>query len=266
MKAKKQLIAGLLAGFLVAGGAGIALTASAERGYDRCCDRDGYGAWCRGPGMMSSAVGFCGMPGPGMHTDRSRVMSDRYVSSSEQAKEIADFYGVSASEVKEAIEDQVPYRRIDRAAFLAKASGKSFRDVLRMKTDENRWRDVEDRLQLTDEQYRETYIGCMARGIATRCGMDAGQARTLLDEGYHPMDIDAASRIARAANADIRAVLDKKTIRNDWDDVAELFGLDEDSLDDLDDGDDRDDRRHRYEDRCYDGYGHGRDRHCMERY
>lgn len=262
MNGKKQLIAGLLAGFLVAGGAGAALTAYADEADDARYAEDAYDAWCPGPGMMRSGTGFHGMMHGGRGADMGRqpwMMRDRYASPAAQAKAVADIYGVSASEVEKAIENEVPYRYIDRAAFLAKASGKSFQTVLDMKKDDNRWIDVEESLHIADEQYRAARADILSRCIASRCRMEANEARAFLDEGYRPMDIAIAARIAETAKVDVRKVLDAKTIKNDWEDVAASFGVDDDVIDpwDHDDMDDFDGRDVRGQRRGGHGYGYG---------
>ena len=60
----------------------------------------------------------------------------------EVAKHIAASFGVDEKQVKSALDDNKDFRDIGQAAMLAKISGKSFEDVLALKTDDKDWRTI----------------------------------------------------------------------------------------------------------------------------
>ena len=76
-----------------------------------------------------------------------RQMTDEQIN--EFAKKFADAYGVEQAEVADALKNRIHFDDIKNAAVLAKLSGKSFSEVLAMKTD---WRQVAEKLGVTREQ------------------------------------------------------------------------------------------------------------------
>lgn len=152
------------------------------------------------------------------------------MNSAAAAKQVADTFGVSESEVKKAIDDDTDFRDIGQAAMLAKLSKKSFADVLAMKTDSNKWADVRESLGITREAVRDAMDDMTAVHLARHSGIDQETAVTLLRDGYRPWDIEAAAAIAKASGKDIQTVLDAKKINNRWSEVAEQFGVSRDAL------------------------------------
>ena len=174
---KKKMIAGMLAGaILTAGGVGLlSMQSGAAHSY---AATQVMGP--RGGGQMDTA---------------------------DMAKRIAEEFCVSESQVQTAIEDKKDFRDIGQAAMLAKLSGKSFADVMAMKTGDADWRD-----------------------IGAKLGVDPDTVVALLKDGYHPQDIDMAGRLAKAADKDVRKVLSYKKINNTWSDVAKQLGVDESAV------------------------------------
>ncbi len=149
---------------------------------------------------------------------------------SKAAARIAETFGVDEAQVKTAIDSQRDFRDIGQAAMLAKLSGKSFQDVLALKTDSNRWSDVREQLGVTQEQERSARDTMLARHICQTGNVDESTATALLQQGYIPPDIEAAAVLAKASGKDIQSVLDLKKINNRWRDVAQQLGVDAQTL------------------------------------
>lgn len=148
----------------------------------------------------------------------------------EMAKRIHETFGVDEAEVKAAIEANRDFRDIGQAAMLSKISGKSFKDVLGMKTEKNTWEDVGKSLGVTRDQVHEQMDDMMASRIEQKGNVDKDTALKLLRNGYWAQDIECAGLLAKKSGEDIQSVLDKKKINNRWSDVAEQLGVDWKSL------------------------------------
>lgn len=145
---------------------------------------------------------------------------------SEAARHIHEQFGVDEAEVKAALVEHRDFHDVGQAAMLAKISGKSFADVLALKTDNNTWPDVENQLGVTHEQILSQMHEMLAQRIS-QCGdVDAETATALLDNGYCGRDIVMAGKLATASGKDVQSVLNLKKINNRWGDVAEMLGLD----------------------------------------
>ena len=142
------------------------------------------------------------------------------------AEHMAQEFGVGKDEVLTALEAKNDFRDVGHAAMLSKVSGKSFSDVLALKTEQNGWPEVEKSLGITPEQIKESMDSLMAKRLAERANISEDRASQLLTAGYEPHDIAMAGAIAQAAGKDIQAVLDKKKINNRWPEVAKSFGVD----------------------------------------
>ena len=138
------------------------------------------------------------------------------------AKYFSEKYGVSAAQVEQALKDGAHPADVHQAAVLAKLSGKNFSDVLAMKVD---WFQVADKLGVTRAQVGEFLMQERTEYFAKRSGVDVKTFQALLKDGYHPHDIAVAGAIAKAANKNIKSVLDKRKINNTWEDVAKTFGV-----------------------------------------
>lgn len=143
------------------------------------------------------------------------------------AQGMAEAFGVNKDEVLTAINAKKDFRDISHAAMLAKVSGKSFSDVLAMKTDSNKWQDVEKTLGVTRDQVKAAQDDMMAGMLEKKANVSKDKAASLLQDGYHAKDIAAAGILAKTANKDIDSVLSMKKINNSWKDVAASLGVDE---------------------------------------
>lgn len=145
---------------------------------------------------------------------------------SEAAKHIAETFGVDESQVKNAIENKKDFRDIGQAAMIAKVSGKSFDEVMALKTDDKNWRDIGESLGVTREKVKEVRQSMTAQHLSQDGDIDESKALSLLKKGYEPRDIDCAAALAKASGKDIQSVLDRKKINNRWGDVAKELGVD----------------------------------------
>lgn len=144
----------------------------------------------------------------------------------EVAQHIAASFGVDEKQVKSALDEQKDFRDIGRAAMLAKISGKSFEEVLALKTDDKDWRTIGRSLGVTREKVESVRCEMTAKDLSQDGDIDEATAMSLLKDGYEPWDISCASVLAKAANKDIQSVLDLKKINNRWGDVADQLGVD----------------------------------------
>ena len=203
----KKMIAGVTAGaVLLAGGFHYVYAAQNENG--------------RGSGQMEH-MGHMGQPG--------RHQPPK-VDKEKAAQKIAATFGVDKNEILSALNDNADFRSIGHAAMLAKVSGKSFKDVLAMKTRDNQWRDVEKSLGVTQDQLRSEMDNLFAARMAESGNVDAETAKALLKKGYLSWDIEAAAVCAKESGKSIQDVLDMKKINNRWSDVAKSLGVDEKKL------------------------------------
>lgn len=152
------------------------------------------------------------------------------MSADDAAKKVHDTFGVDEKEVKSAIEDGKDIRDIGQAAMFANISGKSFKEVMDMKTDTKDWPEVGKDLGITREQVQDKMATMQVKDIAEKAAIDENTAVSLLKNGYRAHDIVAAGVLAKAANKDIQSVLDMKKINNRWGDVADQLGVDKSVL------------------------------------
>lgn len=145
---------------------------------------------------------------------------------SEAAKHIAETFGVDESQVKNAIENKKDFRDIGQAAMIAKVSGKSFDEVMALKTDDKNWRDIGESLGVTREKVEEVRQSMTAQHLSQDGDIDESKALSLLKKGYEPRDIECAAALAKASGKDIQSVLERKKINNRWGDVAKELGVD----------------------------------------
>lgn len=145
-------------------------------------------------------------------------------------KHIAASFGVDEKQVKSALDDNKDFRDIGQAAMLAKISGKSFEDVLALKTDDKDWRTIGRSLGVTREKVASVRCEMTAKDLSQDGNVDETTAMNLLQAGYEPWDISWAAALAKAADKDIQSVLDLKKINNRWSDVAEQLGVDRRAL------------------------------------
>ncbi len=110
--------------------------------------------------------------------------------------------------------------------MIAKVSGKSFDEVMALKTDDKNWRDIGESLGVTREKVEEVRQSMTAQHLSQDGDIDESKALSLLKKGYEPRDIECAAALAKASGKDIQSVLDRKKINNRWGDVAKELGVD----------------------------------------
>lgn len=204
---KKKILAGMVAGAILAG-TGFGFLGQAQAAADQGTTQQGKVAQHK-------------MRGP--HNGQPPMMN---VNSADVAKRIHDTFGVSESEVKAALDAKRNFHDVGQAAMLAKISGKSFKDVLAMKTEDKHWKDVGKELGVTAEQVKSQMDVLSAERMAKNGDISKDKALSLLKAGYSPRDVGMAAKLAKLSSKDVQAVLDMKKINNTWKDVAQKLGVD----------------------------------------
>jgi hypothetical protein len=148
------------------------------------------------------------------------------MSPEEAAKRLSNAFGIEESTILNYSNNGMSFKDIGKAAFLAKAGGKSLDSVISQKTADNNWRDVAQSLGITKEQLKVAHQDMAANQLNQRTGLDKKTALNLLQDGYHPHDIGMASQLATASKKSIKDVLSLKKINNTWFDVAKKLGID----------------------------------------
>lgn len=150
----------------------------------------------------------------------------KQMSPEEAAKRISNTFGIDQSTILNYNNNGMSFKDIGKAAFLAKAGGKSIDSVISKKTADNNWKDVAQSLGITKEQIKAAHQDMAANQLNKRTGIDKKAALNLLKDGYRPHDIGMASQLANATKKPIKDVLSLKKINNTWSDVAKKLGID----------------------------------------
>ena len=154
------------------------------------------------------------------------VHANVQMSPEEIAKHLSEMFNVSETEVKQAIDAKKDLFDIGQAAMFAKISGKSFNDVMAMRDSGKTWEQIGDALNIMEDDVQRELDKIEIMHITMRGDVDEKTANALYEEGYAPRDIDAAGIIAKASGKDVREVLERKTMKNSWKDVAKAFDVD----------------------------------------
>ena len=152
------------------------------------------------------------------------------MSPEEAAKRISETFGIEQSTILAYQNNGMSLKDIRKAAFLAKASGKSIEDVVSKKTADNTWKDVCKTLGITKEQMKAARQDIAANHLNKKTDIDKETALDLLHQGYHPRDIGMAKELSKNTNQPINDVLSLKKINNTWSDVASTLGVDKDTF------------------------------------
>lgn len=163
---------------------------------------------------------------PLAHGQMDSAHANVQMSSEEIAKHLSEMFNVSETEVKQAIDAKKDLFDIGQAAMFAKISGKSFNDVMAMRDSGKTWEQIGDALNIMEDDVQRELDKIEIMHITMRGDVDGKTANALYEEGYAPRDIDAAGIIAKASGKDVREVLERKTMKNSWKDVAKAFGVD----------------------------------------
>lgn len=161
------------------------------------------------------------------YAGRPPAMYQRHFDPDKFAQRIADTYGVSKDEVIKYNNQGIRFGDVSRASFLAKASGKSLKEVMEAKTYDNSWREVAQSLGVTKEQMKVTRNDIAATRLESKLQISKQTSLGLLNQGYHSRDIAAANALSGNTGTPISDVLGMKKINNSWHDVATALGVDD---------------------------------------
>lgn len=146
------------------------------------------------------------------------------------AQRLADTYGIDKDNIAKYLKNGVKPRDINRAAFLAKASGKSLDEVMAAKTADNNWKAVAKQLGVTREQIKATRNDLASTRLEAKLGLNKETTLNLLSQGYKPRDVAFAGVLSQNTGKAIDSILDMKKINNTWGDVAQELGVDKTTL------------------------------------
>lgn len=146
------------------------------------------------------------------------------------AQNIADTFGVSKDNVLNYEKEGVHFKDLYKASFLAKASGRSLKEVMQTKTLDNTWRDVAKVLGVTREKMRATRQDVEATKFETKLHIPKQTSLGLMQEGYRGHDIAVANELSQNTGKNINDVLSMKKINNTWYDVAQSLGVSDDTF------------------------------------
>jgi hypothetical protein len=157
-------------------------------------------------------------------------MHQRHFDPDKIAQRIADTYGVNKDDVLKYHNEGVNFRDVFKASFFAKASGKSLKEVMEVKTLDNTWKDVAQSLGVTKEQMKATRDDIAATKLETKLHISKKTSLDLMQQGYRPRDIAVANAFSNNTGKPISDVLDMKKINNTWHDVASALGVDDNTF------------------------------------
>lgn len=162
----------------------------------------------------------------GMGGDRKNFRQKKF-NPQEAAENMAKTFDLDSKEILAAIEEKRDFRDIMHAAVVAKASHQPFAHVIRRKTAENSWGDVEAAMRVSPEMIKEVRRDVAASWMSEKLKVEKEQVKSLINEGYKPKDISFAAVISRLSNNDMKKILLQKKLNNTWQDVAKENNVDE---------------------------------------
>lgn len=143
------------------------------------------------------------------------------------AQKIADTYGINKDELLKYQQEGIHFRDLSKAAFLAKASDKSLKEVMEIKTFDNTWKDVAATLGVTREKVRAIHQEMAAAQLEAKLTIPKQSSLDLMSQGYRPHDIAVANQLSINTGKPITDILSMRKINNTWYDVAQTIGIDE---------------------------------------
>ncbi|HEY3426686.1 MAG TPA: hypothetical protein VGL27_17965 [Negativicutes bacterium] len=146
------------------------------------------------------------------------------------AQHIADTFDVNKDVVLTYEKQGVRFKDLYKASFLAKASGKSLKEVLQTKTLDNTWQDVAISLGVTKEEIRATHQDIEATKLEKKLNITKQTSLDLLQQGYLSRDIAIANELSKNTSKPISDILTMRKINNTWYDVAQLLDVDQDTF------------------------------------
>ena len=165
----------------------------------------------RGRGQRSGA-GFAGLHTRDMTKERAvRIFHNDYLFAEEELGSLYDKYGFNAAE------------DICLHAYMAK---KPLAEIESLR-DKYSWERMKYVLGLTPEVYFERCVDYQARRLAERMDIPRKVTKKYMHLGYAMHHINSAYLLAQKAGLDISKVIDLKTPKNSWSDVAAKLGVSE---------------------------------------
>jgi hypothetical protein len=158
------------------------------------------------------------------------AMYQRHFDPDKIAQRIADTYGVNKEDVLKYNNEGVSFKDVFKASFLAKASGKSLKEVMEVKTYDNTWKDAAQSLGVTKEQMKATRNDIAATQLENKLQISKQTSLDLMQQGYRTRDIAVANALSNNTGKPIIDVLAMKKINNTWLDVASTLGVDDNTF------------------------------------
>lgn len=158
------------------------------------------------------------------------AMHQRKIDPEKAAERISQHFGVPKDSILKYQNQGRSFRDLSKAAFLAKASGKSFESVITLKTTDKNWKEVAQELGVTKEQMKSTHRELASNRISEKTGMSKTDVTGLLDQGYKGRDISMAGLLSKKTDRSAYDILQLKKINNTWLDVADALGVDKDAF------------------------------------
>lgn len=171
--------------------------------------KDAKPAFGRG---QRSGAGFAGLHTRDMTKERAvRIFHNDYLFAEEELGSLYDKYGFNAAE------------DICLHAYMAK---KPLAEIESLR-DKYSWERIKYVLGLTPEVYFERCVDYQARRLAERMDIPRKVTKKYMHLGYAMHHINSAYLLAQKAGLDISKVIDLKTPKNSWSDVAAKIGVSE---------------------------------------
>lgn len=178
-------------------------------GLEQVKGQDAKPAFGRG---QRSGAGFAGLHTRDMTKERAvRIFHNDYLFAEDELGRLYDKYGFNATE------------DICLHAYMAKKPLAEI-DSLR---DKYSWERMKYVLGLTPEVYFERCVDYQARRLAERMDIPRKVTKKYMHLGYAMHHINSAYLLAQKAGLDISKVIDLKTPKNSWSDVAAKIGVSE---------------------------------------
>lgn len=178
-------------------------------GLEKAKGKDAKPAFGRG---QRSGAGFAGLHTRDMTKERAvRIFHNDYLFAEEELSRLYDKYGFNAAE------------DICLHAYMAK---KPLAEIESLR-DKYSWERMKYVLGLTPEVYFERCVDYQARRLAERMDIPRKVTKKYMHLGYAMHHINSAYLLAQKAGLDISKVIDLKTPKNSWSDVAAKIGVSE---------------------------------------
>ncbi|MBP2656210.1 MAG: hypothetical protein H6Q73_3779 [Firmicutes bacterium] len=152
-------------------------------------------------------------------------IQQRHLDPEKSAQRLTDTYGVNKQDVLKYQQDGVKMPDLARASVLAKASGRSLKDIMAAKTYDNTWKDVAQAFGITKEKIKAVHQEITAVKLEQTLKISKQTSLNLMHQGYRPYDIAIANELAKDTRKSTANILALKKINNTWLDVAQSIGV-----------------------------------------